>query len=423
MIRGPIRRLEGTGRELKIDDNLVEAILADIEEGGAKDALPLLAFTMERLYEEYHAAGRLKLEHYDKLGRIKGSIEAAVARAFKAADADARIPREAQARLTLLHRGLIPWLAGIDPDTGAPRRRVARLSEIPADSRPLIDLLVEQRLLSTDVSKETGETTIEPAHEALLRQWGLLQGWLADDAGFLTVLDGIKRASRDWAANAKAATWLAHSGERLKAAEELLGRRDLAANLEPADYGYLKACRKQELAGKRRARRVQAAIYLLLLGVIAGLGGIIEKEWIGEQVHWYGKVRPYLTKNFTPRVLSAEKERALKPLESFQECVNGRCPEMVALPAGTFVMGSSDGKTPVIGLDGNPEAGPIPKAEEGRGEDEGPRHRVKITRFAIGKYAVTFDEWDECVALGGCPADSAPGMGQRAAAGHQRLLG
>ena len=120
---------------------------------------------------------------------------------MKVADADPAIPRDRAARLALLRRGLIPWLAGIDPDTGAPRRRVARLSEIPAEARPLIQHLVEQRLLATDVNKETGEATIEPAHEALLRQWGMLEGWLTEDAGLLAVLEGIKRASRDWAAN------------------------------------------------------------------------------------------------------------------------------------------------------------------------------------------------------------------------------
>lgn len=88
-----------------------------------------------------------------------------------AADKDSRIPRDREARLTLLRRGLIPWLAGIDPDTKVPRRRVARLSEIPAEARPLIDLLVEQRLLSTDIATDPKETTIERAHEALLRQW------------------------------------------------------------------------------------------------------------------------------------------------------------------------------------------------------------------------------------------------------------
>ena len=265
VIKGPARRLEGTARALKIEDGLVDALLADIEAGGAKDALPLLAFTLERLYGEYHAGGTLKLSHYNDLGRVKGSIEAAVERALKAADADPAIPKDRLARLALLRRGLIPWLAGIDPDTGAPRRRVARLSEIPAEARPLIQHLVEQRLLATDVAKDTGENTIEPAHEALLRQWGLLQGWLAEDAGLLAVLEGVKRASRDWAANAKNAAWLAHATDRLAAAERLSERPDLAANLEPTDREYLAACRKAE-ADAKGAEAARAGRHLRAVG-------------------------------------------------------------------------------------------------------------------------------------------------------------
>jgi hypothetical protein len=82
VIKGPALRLEGTARALTIDDALVDALLGDIEAGGAKDALPLLSFTLERLYDEYHAGGRLKLEHYAMLGGVKGSIEAAVERAM-----------------------------------------------------------------------------------------------------------------------------------------------------------------------------------------------------------------------------------------------------------------------------------------------------------------------------------------------------
>ena len=122
VVKGPIQRLEGTSRAVKLDDALVDALLSDIDAGVAKDALPLLAFTLERLYGEYGATGHLTLEHYTKLGRVKGSIEAAVERAFKAADGDSRIPRDREARLALLRRGLIPWIANIDPDTKAPRR-------------------------------------------------------------------------------------------------------------------------------------------------------------------------------------------------------------------------------------------------------------------------------------------------------------
>jgi hypothetical protein len=177
-----VRRLEGTARAIEIHD----ALVADIEAGGAKDALPLLAFTLERLYGDYHAGGHLKLEHYEQLGRIKGSIEAAVERAFKSADADARIPKDRPARLALLRRGLIPWLAGIDPYTGAVRRRVARMSEIPPEALSLVNRLVEQRLLSTD--KDTGETTIEPAHEALLREWRDLNEALGEEREFRSAI-------------------------------------------------------------------------------------------------------------------------------------------------------------------------------------------------------------------------------------------
>jgi hypothetical protein len=101
VIKGPARRLDGTARALRIDDALMQELLTDTDNGGAKDALPLLAFTLERLYDEYHATGQLTLDHYKGLGRIGGSIEASIECTFKAADSDARIPRDRQARLTL----------------------------------------------------------------------------------------------------------------------------------------------------------------------------------------------------------------------------------------------------------------------------------------------------------------------------------
>ncbi len=134
VIKGPALRMKGTGRPLKLESSLIETLLADIEEGGGKDALALLAFTLERLYLEYGGRGQLMLSDYRALKGIKGSIEAAVELAFKEADKDPAIPKDRQARLALLRRGLIPWLAGIDPDFGSPRRRVARKSEIPARS-------------------------------------------------------------------------------------------------------------------------------------------------------------------------------------------------------------------------------------------------------------------------------------------------
>jgi formylglycine-generating enzyme required for sulfatase activity len=74
------------------------------------------------------------------------------------------------------------------------------------------------------------------------------------------------------------------------------------------------------------------------------------------------------------------------------------CPEMVVVPAGSFTMGS-------------------PGDELGRDPGES-QARIAIDRpFAVGKYAVSFDEWNACVADGGGdryrPSDHAWGRGKR----------
>jgi hypothetical protein len=271
VIEGPAAKLQDTGRALKIDPQLTLTLLADIEEGGAKDALPLLAFTLERLYLEHGGDGDLRLDEYRELGGINGSIEAAVERALEAADNDPAVPKDAAARLALMRRAFIPWLAGVDPDTNSPRRSIARLTDIPDESRPLVRHLIDQRLLATD-RDQSGETTVEPAHEALLRQWGLLQGWLAEDFAQLSALEAVRRATRDWLANNKSPDWLAHNAGRLEDAERLKARADLAAKMGSAEQDYLIACRVAETTRKdvelRQARRLTRAIAMGLIAAV-----------------------------------------------------------------------------------------------------------------------------------------------------------
>ena len=76
----------------------------------------------------------------------------------------------------------------------------------------------------------------------------------------------------------------------------------------------------------------------------------------------------------------------------------GQGPEMVVVPGGSFMMGCVSGQN--------------------CDDDEHPVHRVTIEQpFAVGKYEVTFAEWDACVAGGGCngyrPDDKGWGRGKQ----------
>lgn len=98
----------------------------------------------------------------------------------------------------------------------------------------------------------------------------------------------------------------------------------------------------------------------------------------------------------------AEVSRALAPADTaigagteFSDC--DVCPVMVVVPAGNFTMGS-------------------PASERFRGAE--PQHEVTIAEpFAAGKFEITFDEWEACVAEGGCdsylPEDHGWGRGDR----------
>jgi formylglycine-generating enzyme required for sulfatase activity len=123
----------------------------------------------------------------------------------------------------------------------------------------------------------------------------------------------------------------------------------------------------------------------LLVGMILGLVGWINQQYIADQWHWWTVTRTYMLSEVRPHVLAVVQEQALKPKDSFRECAK-YCPEMVVVPPGEFTMGS-------------------PLNEQGRRNDEGPQHKVKLAEpFAVSKYEVTFSEWDACVNYGNCDA-------------------
>jgi len=79
--------------------------------------------------------------------------------------------------------------------------------------------------------------------------------------------------------------------------------------------------------------------------------------------------------------------------ESFRDCAE--CPLLVAVPGGPFTMGSPLGEA--IQLENRQL-----DTKGRRRDDEWPQREVVIDPFAAGKFEVTWDEWGQCVAAGGC---------------------
>jgi hypothetical protein len=178
IIQGPAR-LAG----VQLDEGLVETIVQDT---GTRDALPLLAFTLRRLYERYGGDGHLSVDEYESLGRLEGAVREEAQRVIAEAD-----PAPTSEELEALHGAFVPTMVRINAEGGYARRR-AFFDDLPRRALPLLRRFVDARLLVTDRDPQ-GRETIEVAHEALLRTWPLLGGWLAEDQDNLRLLESLLR--------------------------------------------------------------------------------------------------------------------------------------------------------------------------------------------------------------------------------------
>jgi formylglycine-generating enzyme required for sulfatase activity len=155
---------------------------------------------------------------------------------------------------------------------------------------------------------------------------------------------------------------------------------------------FIAQSRKATLSAQRLRRLITASMFTLLVGIILLLVGWINQDYLMTQWRWWTVTRPYAAALIWPYVLSAAKEQALKPGDSFKECAR-ECPEMVVVPTGTVTMGGDQ-------------------------SFERPRHAVTFSKpFAVSKYELTFADWNACVTGGGCdgyrPTDQGWGRGQQ----------
>jgi hypothetical protein len=110
-----------------------------------------------------------------------------------------------------------------------------------------------------------------------------LEGWLKEDLGALTTLEGVKRAAGEWQANGKRAPWLAHRSGRLEEAEKQAAREAFANFLTAQERVYLAACRAEENTEAHRRKRVSRIItYGSAIGamILLGVAGVAGSKWI-----------------------------------------------------------------------------------------------------------------------------------------------
>ena len=218
--------------------------------------------------------GRLSVSGYNEAGRVSGAI------AQLADDAWEAMPdvMRAAARLVLLRLVRRRRYRRGDPPACQPGRRAPTAAAAEALGR-----MIERRLLTL------GDGTVEITHEALLREWPRLEGWLAEDVEGRRLHYRLTDAAALWEHGGGDDGDL-FRGVRLAATNEWLSsgheselydteRRFIAGSIAGADR-ELEAARREAVTSRRLNRKLRirlGAIAVLLVGAI-GTGALAVRQ-------------------------------------------------------------------------------------------------------------------------------------------------
>jgi WD40 repeat protein len=236
---------------LYVDPELVDALVEDVQ--GEPGALPLLSTALLELWQRREGR-RLRQVSYERAGGVRGAVARLGEQAFEQLD---------DAQQKLAHR-LFLRLTAID-DQGNVERRSVPLEELSSEGgegmTQVIGLLADSRLITLN------EGTLEPAHEALLREWPRLRRWIEEDRDSLRIERQLELATRDWHRLGRDEGAL-YRGARLAEARELSDRGQIELTDPEREFlaASLGRVRRDQTA---RRRRRGLAFGMLFAGLVA----------------------------------------------------------------------------------------------------------------------------------------------------------
>src|SRR5512135_3154437 len=230
----------------EFEPGLVEMLLQEV--AGQPGSLPMLQFALTELWGRREGR-RLTVAAYRAIGGLQGALEG---RANEVLGTFNDTERETCRRI---------FLRLIQPGEGTEdtKRRASFGELVPAGSdaesvESVISRLANARLITTGDPNDPGKTSVEVAHEALIRGWGRLRQWVEADRAGLRVQRRLTEAAHEWD-HAGREPSLLFAGARLATAREWAESHP--GELSPLEVDFLAAGLEAER--KRKADEVAAA--------------------------------------------------------------------------------------------------------------------------------------------------------------------
>ena len=266
-ISGPAYRVGAV-----LEDGLVENIIEDVRE--QPGALPLLQYALTELFERREGA-LLTNAAYEDIGGTLGALAKRAEEVFRRFnEAGQNMTRQMFLRLVTLGEG--------QEDT---RRRILQSELLTLGDRHVAEDVIDRygryRLLTFDRDEATRSSTVEVAHEALIRRWERLREWLTESRTDVRLERELLHAATDWESAGKDKSYLIQ-GNRLLSFEEWADTSTLRLNLLEVEFLSASLAARDERDAIERARQErerelerQKARNLRIAAVIFGVAAVV----------------------------------------------------------------------------------------------------------------------------------------------------
>ena len=214
------------GVSVEVQPQLLAQLIADV--GEEAQALPLLQYTLTELFESRRGRS-LDLRSYERLGGLEGALTTRADYLFETFETEGQ---EAAKRLLL-------QLVRSDRGSEPTRRRVP-LDDLRqlGEFDEILGTFIAHRLLTADRDAMTAKATIQVTHEALLKGWGRLRGWIELYSTDLQRRTALSAAATEWEASGQDPDYLVTGG---RLAQLAAWCQETTMAIAPLESAFLRA--------------------------------------------------------------------------------------------------------------------------------------------------------------------------------------
>jgi WD40 repeat protein len=268
--------IEQPAQKLKVtfEAGLVERILGDVE--AEPGTLPLLEFALTELWQR-RSGKQLTHAAYEAIGEVQGALGRHANQEYAKFKDEA--DRERVRRI---------FIQLVRPGEGAEdTRRIATKAELGEQNWSLVKQLADARLVVTSRNGADRET-VEVVHEALIRNWGELRGWMEIDRVFRAWQERLRGAMRQWEETQQDEGSLLRGAALAEAVEQLRQRpEELVAEsgfIERSLQDRERIQQAEEKAVHEKKRQQQILIGVMGIGLLLTSGAAIFSLFQVQQV-------------------------------------------------------------------------------------------------------------------------------------------